>query len=110
MSAEKRIADINQKRATACLNCNKIMPRSEMRDGTVFYCGSCGFAHSIKRAGSTLTLIASQKEESKQDSQADQVKKLEKALQESIKREREWRAAAEGLARMIEELAAGDTK
>lgn len=110
MSVEKRIADINQKRATACLNCNQIMPKSEMRGGTVFYCGSCGFAHRIKRAGSTLTLIAGQKEETKQDLCADQVKKLEKALQESLKREKEWRDAAEGLARMIEKLAAGDTK
>lgn len=110
MSVEKRIADINQKRATACLNCNQIMPRSEMKDGTLFFCGSCGFAHRIKRAGITLTLIAGQKEEYKKALCVDQVKKLEKDLQESLKREKEWRAAAEGLARMIEELAAGDTK
>ncbi len=110
MGSIKRIADMRQKRATACLNCGQAMPRDKMKNGATFYCGSCGFAHAVRRAGDILTLTGKQGEEPGQDAQADRIRKLEARLKESLAREKEWRAAAEGLARMIEGMAAGDTK
>lgn len=118
MAAVKRIANIKQKGATACLNCRQKMPANKMIDGTVWKCENCGFSHYIERDANILIIKALQKKEEMQKKSDIQekgndrrIRDLEKDLQEtkeklkeSTKRESEWKKSAEGLARMVEDM------
>lgn len=132
--AVKRIADINSKGATACLRCGRDMPPEAMKDGIIYKCPACGKGHFVDRNGSKLILTAEDRADMRRriekpkepdelpekkriaaavtpDKKDEKIKKLQaelrkaqKELQNARKDAAEWEAAAEGLARMIEEI------
>lgn len=114
MAAVKRIADIRQKGATNCLNCGREMPRDKMKDNTIYQCVFCGYGHIIDRAGNMLTLTAKERADVRrriQDAQAKEpderdarIALLERELKDARQQAKEWEAAADGLARMVEDL------
>lgn len=92
MAAVKRIADINQKNATNCLNCSYKMPTAKMTNDTDFACPSCGFYHYITRTDSKLILTASTKE-----SRILKTRAKTKSTKETIERFKENMAAVESV-------------
>ena len=121
--AVKRNFSINDKKACSCLKCQRQIEKEELKDDTIYTCPSCGQQMFVDGAGSRATLTVVQlpdfrrrcavsKEDHCDAHQHDDTlsqliaenKGLKRQLEKEKKNAADWEAAAEGLARMIEDM------
>lgn len=138
--AVKRSFSVKNKSQCVCLKCRAHILQSDLKDNTVYKCTKCGQEMTVDRYESHTVLTVIEKPELRRrippeimnaapqqkveimrllqenDSLKDQLHTANAKIKELRKETRGWEKAADGLARMIEEIkekngtAAGDTK
>lgn len=120
--AVKRVTNIHNKKYRTCLKCGRLLP-ANMKDDTKITCEHCHTEMFVDIYKNTLTLTAATHEYLRRrltQEEKDQIEQIDpttlEKIREQIKRESEaelekareeaesWKAAAEGLARQIEEM------
>lgn len=106
--AIKRMFNTNDDKARRCLNCGKEIEAHILRDNKPYTCQKCGQVHLVDIYGTRAALTREEYAEFRrrhQGSKEEQkIKQLEAELAEARKDAREWEEAAEGLARIVEEM------
>lgn len=115
--AVKRIFNINNTKARSCLKCGHLIPKealTQISDNKTGVCPNCGQANFVDINGNRCSLTVTEHPELRrkvdklettlEQTQALKIKELEDKLAAARKRANEWEKAAEGLARMVENL------
>ena len=110
--AIKRSFSVKDNKGRACLKCGRTLPFEEMKDNTICTC-VCGQKMFVDRYGSRAVLTVCESpelrkriQEKPKDDKDTEITKLKAQLAAAQKDAQEWKDAAEGLARMIEEMKA----
>lgn len=110
--AIKRSFSVKDSKGRACLKCGKPLSLEAMKDNTICEC-SCGQKMFVDRYGSRAVLtvfeqpeLRKRMEQTPKDDKDTQIAVLKAQLAAAQKNAKEWEDAAEGLARMIEEMKA----
>lgn len=122
--AVKRIFNLQDSKARSCLNCGSKIGKGKLKDNTIYTCPSCGQKMFVDISGSRATLTVAQvedlrrriegnrEEQTRQQGTEDiqqllnENRTLKSQLEKARKDAADWEAAAEGLARMVEQLKA----
>ena len=126
--AVKRSFSLNNKSHCICLKCGAQILPDDLKDDTVYKCVRCGQEMTVDRYDSRAVLTVIEKPELRRrippeimnaapqqkaeiarllqenDSLKDQLHKADGKIKELRKEARDWERAADGLARMIEEM------
>lgn len=109
--AIKRSFSVKDKKGRACLKCGRELPLEQMKDDTICTC-VCGQKMFVDRYASKAVLTVCERPELRRrlekikDDKDTEIAKLKAQLAAAQKDAREWEEAADGLARMIEEMKA----
>lgn len=116
--AVKKTFSKNDIKAKTCLSCGRSIDE-HLRDDTIYTCEYCGQGHFVDITKDRITLTVTERPEhrhriaqipdTKELAEENRRLKLEnenlkKEIQDAKKDAAEWQAAADGLARMIEEM------
>lgn len=108
--AIKRSFNVNDKNGRACLKCGRTLPKENMKDDTICTC-VCGQRMFVDRYGSRAVLTVYERADLRRRAthtegieNDGEITKLQKQFERARKDASEWKEAAEGLARMIEEI------
>ncbi len=113
--AVKRMGSKKDPKTMKCLRCGRLPEGIKPKDGTIHTCAVCGQQHFVDIIGDRLTLTVVERPDLRKTPQKTEAEKriealeqeneeLKQQLQEALRNACEWEAAAEGLARMIEEM------
>lgn len=110
--AIKRSFGVKDNKGRACLKCGRTLPIEQMKDDTICAC-VCGQKMFVDRYGSRATLTVCERpelrrrlEKEAEDDKDTEIIKLKAQLAAAKQDAKEWEEAADGLARMIEEMKA----
>lgn len=110
--AIKRSFSVKDNKGRACLKCGRTLPLEQMKDDTICTC-VCGQKMFVDRYDSKAVLTVYERpelrrrlEKKPKDDKDTEITKLKAQLAAAQKDAQEWKDAAEGLARMIEEMKA----
>lgn len=110
--ALKRSFSVKDSKGRACLKCGRAIQLEEIKDDTVCAC-VCGQKMFVDKYGSRAVLTVYERpelrkriQEKPKDDRDTEIAKLKAQLAAAQKDAQEWKDAAEGLARMIEEMKA----
>ena len=106
--AIKRIFEKHSTKARTCLNCNAPIGDHILKDNKIYTCPQYGQAHFVDIYGPSVVLTRKEAEEFRRRHKATpeemRIAELEEQLAAAQKNAQEWEAAAEGLARYVEEI------
>lgn len=115
--AIKRSFDITNPKNRTCLKCGQTIERRDLKDDEIFACGRCGQKHFVDMNGRNCTMTVIERPELRRRPEiitatdlevklCKRIKELEGQLAAEKKNSKEWEEAADGLARMVENLTA----
>ena len=114
MAIKKSFSKTDQKHRT-CLSCNhKIEER--LKDNTIHKCVRCGQKHFVDVYSDVIVLTVAERPEIRRrhtgsaTDTAETIRELRRELSEALAEAQEWKEAAEGLARMVEEMKANQNQ
>ena len=119
--ALKKIFNKHDDKARRCLKCNAEIEPHILKDNKNYTCQQCGQVHFVDIYGPRVVLTRKEwaeirrrhkgtPEEEKIKELSARIKELEKELAAAQQNAKEWEAAADGLARHIEELSEKERK
>ena len=108
--AIKRSFGVKDKNGRACLKCGRQIPIEAIKDDTIHTCACCGQQMFVDKYGSRAVLTVCERpelrkrlEQKPKDDKDTEIAKLKAQLAAAQKSADEWKAAAEGLSKIIEE-------
>lgn len=122
--AVKKTFSKNDTKAKVCLSCGRAISE-QLKDDTIYTCEYCGQGHFVDFAKDRITLTVTERPEHRhriaptpdwaEVAEENRRLKLEnenlkKEIQDARKDAAEWQAAADGLARMIEDMKSKEGK
>ena len=108
MAVKKSFSKTDQKHKT-CLSCNRKI-EEKLKDNTTYTCTHCGQQHFVDVYSDVIMLTVAERPEFRRRhtgttaEEAETIKDLRRQLSAALAEAQEWKEAAEGLARMVEEL------
>lgn len=106
--AIKRIFEKHNTKARTCLKCNAPIGDHTLKDNKPYTCPQCGQVHFVDIYGARVALTRKKAAEFRRRHKATpeemRITELEEQLAAARRDAKEWEAAAEGLARYVEDL------